>query len=140
MKIFISHNTKDQEIASALGLKLEEQGHSVWIDKRILRSGDGPLGDEMQAVEEADTFLLVVSSDALDCEWVRQETQHALKTQKERDGLFQIVPVLVGDAELGALKWVFPGDPPKIRIGEAPDELDEVLPELLTILQKDSRK
>ena len=134
--VFISHCLDDTQTVCRLQKALANKGFEARIDKRVIRSGD-PLGDETRAaIEAAGVFLLVVSKNANTSEWVQRETQYALKIKAERVNGLCIIPVLLDDAELGALKWIIPDTTHSISCTTTDEGIDQALPMLMNALEE----
>ncbi len=104
-------------------------------DSRVIRDGDPLTLQTREAIEKAHVFLLAISPDATNSEWVQQETQYALKVQKERKNNYHILPLLLKGADLGALKWMFPKETVAIPIESRPESIAEALPKILDALR-----
>lgn len=134
--VFICHCLDDTQTVCRLQESLSARGFEVRVDKRVIRSGD-PLGPEIRAaIEAADVFLLVVSKNANSSEWVQRETQYALKIKTQRNTQYCIIPVLLDDSQLGALRWIIPEDTRSIQCNSTEDGLQEALPELMVALEE----
>lgn len=78
-RIFISYSRSDgREAAELLGKWLEREKLTVWRDLRQMGSGD-ILPQVLDAIEQAEHLLLVLTRGALESEWVRREIDHARK-------------------------------------------------------------
>ncbi len=111
-RLFISHSSKDDEFVRELRTTLADHGHDGWIDSRELRGGD-PLWPEIQqAIEDADAYAVVVSTDGLQSKWVGKELRHALELRKNRGNeKFPVIPLSLNDAKLGVLEEFFDDEP-----------------------------
>src|SRR3954451_23786359 len=93
--VFVSHSSKDDAIVKALRTALEGLGLGVWADSRRLTGGDA-LGPTIRAaIEAARHFIVVLSINALNSPWVREEIRHALAVQKGRTDGFKVIPLLL---------------------------------------------
>ena len=97
-KLFISHSSQDDAFVGNLRAVLADHGQAGWIDSRELRGGD-PLWTEIKtAITDASAYAVVVSTDALQSNWVGEELLHALKVQKERGrDKFPVIPLSLND-------------------------------------------
>jgi hypothetical protein len=104
-KLFISHSTSDDAFVHDLREALTDHGHDGWIDSRELRAGD-PLWPEIQkAIDEASTYAIVISPDALQSKWVGKELRHALAVQEQRGkDKFPVIPLSLNGTKLGVWK------------------------------------
>jgi hypothetical protein len=81
--VFISHSSKDDSIVRELRHALEGLGIEVWADSERLSGGD-PLNPAIQeGIEKADYFLVIVSLNALNSDWVQREIKHAESARKK---------------------------------------------------------
>ncbi len=133
--VFISYCIQDKETVSELSRALKSQGLNVRADSRVIRDGDPLPPQTREAIEKAHAFILAISPDALDSEWVQHETQYALKIQRERRNNYHILPLLLKGADLGALKWMFPEETVSIPIQSQPKSITEALPKILDALR-----
>jgi TIR domain len=109
---FISYAREDQEKVVSISRDLNEHGIITWFDERMLLPGDNWQLRIEQAIEEADYFLLFLSSQTIDrIGYKNRELHLALYQQSLRpaDKRF-IVPILLDDCkpphDLQKLNWV----------------------------------
>src|SRR5258706_5637452 len=93
MKIFISHASKDAAVARQLADKLVAAGHSVWIPENEFLPGDNWAKKLGQAIEEADTIIVLVTHEAAASESVTREVQYALTADHIKG---RVIPVFIG--------------------------------------------
>jgi hypothetical protein len=156
-KIFISYSRKDIDFVRKLAGDLEKAGYDVWWDITDLRGGDDWVRQIPEAIRLSQFFLVVLTPDSAESEWVRKEYTQALSLRKK------IIPImLVTGAVPFALNTInfinfargeytdnykklleamdYTGEPPvvhpfKKRIGPLPQEIQKfVIPALLGIL------
>jgi hypothetical protein len=87
--IFISYSRKNQTYARQLATTLQNNGFDVWIDDRI-DYGDRWWRTIVGAIEECGAFVVVMSPDSEQSEWVEREI---LIAQREHKPIF---PLLLG--------------------------------------------
>ena len=134
--VFICHCLDDTEVVCRLKKSLEAKGFNIRVDDRVIRSGD-PLNERTQkAIETSGVFLLMVSKGANSSEWVQRETQYALKIRAERSNNLCIIPILLDDAELGALKWMIPDGAQSINFAASEADMDTAMPQLMNALEE----
>ena len=89
-KIFVSHSHKDDAFTERLVADLRQAGADAWMDKTDLGAGD--FQDRIsKALYDCEWFVLVLTKDALESNWVRQEVNVAniLKQSEQiRDLIF----------------------------------------------------
>ncbi len=134
-QVYICHCISDKEMVSILRKGLEDQGILVYCDSRVIRSGDPLEPETRKAIESARAFILVISSNAQDSKWVREETQFALQIAGERGKPHFITPILINGAELGALKWLFPENSRHLEIDDTPGSLAGVMPDIIQAIK-----
>ena len=79
--IFISYSHKDQDYVHKLQNALLNKGFNVWIDDRIDYGKTWP--QEIQNnLDNCDAFILVMTEDALDSNWVQNEVTRAQRKDK----------------------------------------------------------
>lgn len=86
--VFISHANEDSQIVFELAHALERRGYSTWYFERDMLPGHNYLVESAEAIKDADTFLLLISSHSLRSHEVATELRNA--HQREH----RIVPVL----------------------------------------------
>ena len=97
-QVFISHSSKDAEIAHRLADDLRKAGLNVWITPSSIQ----PLEVWEDAIErgltESGKFVLLASPNAAQSTWVKRETRVAYYS--EQKGHMQLYPVLIEDCNL----------------------------------------
>src|ERR1019366_833512 len=92
LSIFISHSSKDNEFGMKLAQDLKrmlEDKCEVWCDiEGGLKPGDSWWNEIVKALNACDLFLLVVSPQAMQSEWVIREFDIALQKHKKIIPLF----------------------------------------------------
>ena len=71
-KIFISYSRKDIDFARKFSGDLEKAGYDVWWDLTDLRGGDDWVRVIPDAIEKSDFFIIVLSPNYIESEWVRK--------------------------------------------------------------------
>ena len=156
-KIFISYSRKDMDFVRKLAGDLEKAGYDVWWDITDLRGGDDWVRQIPEAIRLSQFFLVILTPDSVESEWVRKEYTQALSLRKK------IIPImLVAGTVPFALNTInfinfargeyadnykklleamdYTGEPPAIqpfkkRIGALPQEFQKfVIPALFGIL------
>ena len=71
--LFISHASADDAFVADLRKALEDLRIPVWVDSRSLQAG-GKLAPEIEgAIQDAESFLVVLSPATVNSPWVRRE-------------------------------------------------------------------
>jgi hypothetical protein len=107
MKVFISHSSKDEALASKVVSHLERAGLDVWYDKREIMPGDN-WGDKIaQGLRESDAMVILLTPGALESDFMRRDIDFALSQKPFKR---RVVPVLVGNSERlhgEEIPWIF---------------------------------
>jgi len=72
-KVFISHSSKDNKVATAVCTALESRGHSCWMSSRDIKPGENFQGSIVRAIREAGVMVLVFSSNANNSDEIKKE-------------------------------------------------------------------
>ncbi len=90
--IFLSYSSQDRERIAPLIQSLEQQGWSVWWDRRI---PPGKTYDQVieQALDEARCVVVVWSQSSVQSEWVKVEADEGMNRRI-------LVPVLIEEARI----------------------------------------
>jgi len=104
-----SHNAEDAEFCALLCDEFERHGVNAWRDRRQLRVGEMFDQAIVDAIEDSDAFVIVLSPDSVASAYVMRELRHALASFRQ-DGSPQVFPLLLKPcevpSELAALTWV----------------------------------
>lgn len=94
-EIFISYSRRDQEFVTRLASDLDRQVAGVWFDQSTIQVGENWHAEIIEGIRECKAFILVLSPDAAESRYVREELNKALELGKP------IIPVLYRPA-----KWI----------------------------------
>lgn len=92
-QIFISHSSEDNACAKQVYEDLLNAGYWVWMDKKNLRGGDKWPKVLDENLRNSATFLVLMSSEAAQSEWVRHEGSMFLALKRP------MIPVKIKSAE-----------------------------------------
>lgn len=96
MRILISHDAGDLDVAHRLADALQRRGLSIHLDRFDLRPGEDILSHLLYAVESSDFVLLLVPSDfSSSARYIRRELDKMLR-YKIKSRNVSIVPVYLG--------------------------------------------
>src|SRR5437762_2877757 len=126
--VFISHASKDDGVVRELRQALESLGVETWADSERLSGGDILSAEIRKAIENADYFLVVLSLDSLNSEWVQREIKHA-KSVRKTD--YKIVPLIRQNIGIPVLHLLFEEEPVAVRLGDGPAAVTDALPQIL---------
>lgn len=87
-KVFVSYSRKDIDFARKLSEDLEKAGYDVWWDLSDLRGGDDWVRVIPDAIAGCDFFVVILSPNSVESEWVRKEYTQALSLRKK------VVPIM----------------------------------------------
>lgn len=88
-QVFISYSRKDINFARRLAADLEEAGFAVWWDISDLKGGDDWVRFIPAAIQASQHFVVLLSPDSLQSEWVAKEYSYALRLRK------RVVPAMI---------------------------------------------
>ena len=71
--IFISYSRKDSEYVDSLVESLSQENFHIWLDRKDIQAGQNWRAEIVEAIETADSFVLVFSQSAALSKYVRQE-------------------------------------------------------------------
>ena len=77
--IFISYSRRDQEFVSRLASDLDAQVAGVWFDQSTIQLGQKWHDKIMEGIRDCRAFILVLSPDAMESRYVREEVNKALE-------------------------------------------------------------
>ena len=124
MKVFISHNKADKEMARLFAIALVEQGVDVWFDEWQIKPGDSIMGGIEHGISDCDVFVLVWSSSASQSNWVGTELRAYLRRRVDNDSL-RIIPVMADETPLPSLVADYKGFvlTPSIKLEQIASEI-----------------
>jgi hypothetical protein len=98
--VFISYSRVDKKWVIQLKSALEAYGIRVWLDSDEIRPGDQFIEELEKGIKKSRCIALVLSPEAVESVWVKEEYHSALSSHKLR-----LIPVLLRKAEIpGFLK------------------------------------
>jgi hypothetical protein len=80
--IFISYSRRDQEFVTRLASDLDAQVPGVWFDQATIQAGQNWHDEIMEGIRDCKAFILVLSPDAMESRYVRDEVNKALELGK----------------------------------------------------------
>lgn len=101
MKVFISYAVQDKDLARDLATRLTEQGYDVWFDEWQVLPGDNFAKRVGEALDESDAMVVLISPAAMQSNWVREEINFALGSQRYAG---RLVPVVVEPTD--EIPWI----------------------------------
>jgi len=82
MYLFLSHSSKEYDIAEKICEYLEENGHSCFLAPRDIRSGHIYAQEIMEGIEQTDAMLVLLSKAANESPHVLREVESAVSKKK----------------------------------------------------------
>jgi tetratricopeptide (TPR) repeat protein len=126
--VFISHSTNDDAPVNDLKQSLELLEVRVWADHENLTAGMFLAKKIRQEIESADAFLVLLTQDALNSDWVQKEIKHARKKKKK------IIALLAPAIKTPALKLLFREEPVAIMLADGAGAIQNALPQIRAAL------
>lgn len=80
--IFISHSSKNNDMATKIAEGLRDAGFNVWLDLDSIPDGSRWLAEIQQGVEECGALLILMSREARKSHWVEREALLAMELRK----------------------------------------------------------
>ena len=127
--IFISYSRKDIAYARLLHEAIKENGFETWIDWQDIPPSTDWLQEVYGAIEQADTFIFVLSASSSLSEICKLEIEHARKNNK------RLIPIVINDVNpssvhpaLAAINWIF---------SRTNDEFQPAIADLITAIKTD---
>lgn len=92
-KVFISYSRKDKEITKRLAGELQKRGLDFWIDWEGLPLSADWWEKIEKGIEEADSFIFLISPDSVHSEICGRELDHAVRKNK------RVIPIIVRELD-----------------------------------------
>jgi len=92
---FLSHATKDRELASRLARDLRKDGINVWYSDWEIRPGDSLRMKIDEGIDSAEYFLVLLTSTSLSSKWVQTELDAGL-VNRILGKCRRLIPILSG--------------------------------------------
>jgi hypothetical protein len=97
-EIFISHSKKDDTFANWLKEKLASVNLNVWYDNDVILYGNSILEKIDEGLKESDILILIVSKNALNSQWVKNEIKPRIhKCIKTKNA--PIIPIVLDNTK-----------------------------------------
>jgi nucleoid-associated protein YgaU len=127
--VFISYSRRDKAFVQRLHHALAAEGRDTWVDWEDIEYTEDWWAGIEAGIEEADTFIFVISPDSVTSQVCHQEINHAAAHNK------RLVPVVYRDAptdqvpeKLKPVNWLFLRED---------DDFDRVFQDLMRVMDTD---
>lgn len=100
--VFISHSSKDRQLATWLSVDLANRGHDPWLDTWKIRAGESIPTKIGKGIKGCDFLIVVLSRESVASNWVEREWQ-AKYWSEVSNGKVQVIPVLINDCDIPLL-------------------------------------
>lgn len=100
--VFLSHSSKDKPFIRQLASDLTEQGVLVWLDEQQINVGDSINKAINQGLIESDYFVIALSDNSVNSEWVERELNSALIDEIESKKV-KVLPIKLSDCQFPPL-------------------------------------
>ncbi|MDW7691241.1 TIR domain-containing protein [Flammeovirgaceae bacterium SG7u.111] len=92
-EVFISYSRKDSDFARKLNRALQETGRITWFDQESIASGVDFDQEIFKGIERCQTFLFVISPDAIASSFCERELKHAADFHK------RFIPIFLRESD-----------------------------------------
>jgi hypothetical protein len=99
---FVSHSSSDKPFIRQLAADLSNSGITVWLDEQKIKVGDSIVDKVGQGLAESDYFIIVLSENSVDSQWVKKELNQALLAEIEQRKV-KVLPIKLSECEIPAL-------------------------------------
>jgi hypothetical protein len=93
--IFLSHNSENKDWVRTLAQNLKANNYKVFLDEWELKGGQKFVPKLFEAIKDSRMGIIVVSPEAFESGWVKEEYEQMLIQEKDNQH-FTIIPVLYG--------------------------------------------
>jgi len=100
--VFLSHSSKDKSFVRQLAADLTNQNILVWLDEQQISVGDSINDKVSQGLAESDYFVIAISENSLNSEWVKKELNSALIDEIESKKV-KVLPIKLSDIQFPPL-------------------------------------
>jgi hypothetical protein len=99
---FLSHSSKDKPFVRQLATDLTKNNVTVWLDEQMIKVGESIIERVGQGLAESDYFLLALSENSVNSEWVKKELNQALLKEIE-DRKVTVLPLLLKECKIPSI-------------------------------------
>ena len=95
---FISHSSKDLPFIQKLHTDLQANNVVCWYAPENLKIGDKFWYRINESIEGYDKFLVILSENSLESEWVEKEVMAALEKEDKQPNRLVLFPIMIDKA------------------------------------------
>ena len=99
---FLSHSARDKPFIRQLATDLTKNGITVWLDEQMIKVGESIVERVGQGLAESDYFLIALSDNSVNSEWVQKELNQALLKEIEEKQV-KVLPLKLSDCVIPPL-------------------------------------
>jgi hypothetical protein len=99
---FLSHSSKDKPFVRRLAADLTKNEITTWLDEQMIKVGDSIVDKVGQGLAQSDFFLIVLSENSVDSEWVKKELSQALLSEIEQRKV-KVLPLKISECTIPGL-------------------------------------
>ena len=101
-QIFISHSSRDKQLATWLSVDLANEGHAPWLDEWRIKAGESIPNKIAHGIDECEYLLVLLSPHSVKSGWVEREWSTKYSSEVA-EGRVRVIPVLLEDCEIPTL-------------------------------------
>ena len=101
-EIFLSHSSRDRDIATEVAEVLRRHGIPVWYSQTNIRGAQEWHDEIGAALRRCNWFVIILSPNVLKSTWAKNELLFALNHRRYRN---KIVPLLYRNCKYERLSW-----------------------------------
>jgi hypothetical protein len=94
--VFLSHSSKDKPFIRQLAADLSKENVLVWLDEQQIKVGDSINDKISQGLAESDYFVIALSNDSVNSDWVKKELNSALIDEIESKKV-KVLPIKLSE-------------------------------------------
>ena len=95
LKAFLSHSSKQKGYVEIVAKQLGKS--NIVLDKWTFEEGNKTIDEILQGLSETGVFVLFISNEALESEWVKTEVEKAYKMIKEGN-IKRLYPIIIDES------------------------------------------
>jgi broad specificity phosphatase PhoE len=103
-QVYVSHTSRDQDLADAIAEILSKRGIKVWDEQEIDKAADWAK-EVTKALNQSDSMIALLTPHSSSSSWVRNELEHAFFDDRYKH---RLLAVLIGKKreDFVGLPWI----------------------------------